>query len=163
MRSVAVLSKSLTLLAEVRQMILQAREGVARAVDSGLAALYWHIGRRIQQDILKEKRAAYGEKIVSALGRQLTWTHFKWGSFCVQVKESNMSNCWNSPKVVSMWQVTGRRCCREESLNENCMTLFVWPVHDCEKNLSLQNHILLSSHELMIKRSPYSGIEMRLW
>jgi hypothetical protein len=60
------------LLAEVREMILQARAGVARAVDSGLVTLYWHVGRRIRQDILKEKRAEYGEQIVSALGRQLS-------------------------------------------------------------------------------------------
>ncbi len=59
------------LLADVRQMILQTRESVARAVDSGLTTLYWHIGRRILQDVLKEKRAGYGEEIVSALGRQL--------------------------------------------------------------------------------------------
>ena len=70
-RTVAVTSRPLTLLAEVRQMILQAREGVARAVDSGLTTLYWHVGRRVRQDILKEKRAAYGEKIVATLGRQL--------------------------------------------------------------------------------------------
>ena len=42
-----------------------------RAVDSGLLTLYWHVGRRIRKDILKEKRAEYGERIVSALGRQL--------------------------------------------------------------------------------------------
>ena len=59
------------LLAGLRDLILQAREGVARAVDSGLTALYWHVGRRIRQDILKEKRAEYGAQIVAALGRQL--------------------------------------------------------------------------------------------
>jgi hypothetical protein len=59
------------LLADVRDLILQAREGVARAVDSGLTTLYWHVGRRVRQDILKEKRAEYGGQIVSALGRQL--------------------------------------------------------------------------------------------
>jgi hypothetical protein len=59
------------LLADVRELILQARAGVARAVDSGLTTLYWHVGRRIRQDILKEKRAEYGEKIVHALSAQL--------------------------------------------------------------------------------------------
>ena len=59
------------LLAEVRSLILAAREQVARAVDSGLVMLYWHVGHRIRQDILKEKRAEYGAKIVAALGRQL--------------------------------------------------------------------------------------------
>ena len=68
-RSVVVSPKAL--LTDVRQLILAAREGVARAVDAGLVTLYWHIGRRVHQDILKEKRAEYGAQIVSALGRQL--------------------------------------------------------------------------------------------
>ena len=59
------------LVSDVRQMILHAREGVARAIDSGLTALYWNIGHRVRQDILQEKRANYGEEIVSTLGKQL--------------------------------------------------------------------------------------------
>ncbi len=64
-------AEPIALIADVRDLILQAREGVARAVDSALTTLYWHIGRRIVQDVLKDKRAGYGEQIVSALGRQL--------------------------------------------------------------------------------------------
>jgi predicted nuclease of restriction endonuclease-like (RecB) superfamily len=60
------------LLGELRAMIVQAREGVARAVDSALTTLYWHIGRRVRTDILRHERAAYGQEIVSALGRQLS-------------------------------------------------------------------------------------------
>src|ERR1035438_3430953 len=59
------------LLADLRGLIQHAREGVARAVDSSLTTLYWHVGQRIRQDILKEKRAEYGEQIVSALAAQL--------------------------------------------------------------------------------------------
>ncbi len=59
------------LLADLRELILQTREQVARTVDSSLTLLYWHIGTRIRQDILREKRAEYGGQIVSALGRQL--------------------------------------------------------------------------------------------
>jgi hypothetical protein len=33
--------------------------------------LYWEVERRIRQDILEEKRTAYGKEIVAALGRQL--------------------------------------------------------------------------------------------
>ena len=57
---------ALALVTDVREMIQEARAGVARAVDSGLVTLYWHVGRRIRQDILKARRAEYGEKIVSA-------------------------------------------------------------------------------------------------
>jgi hypothetical protein len=63
--------KPTALLADLRGLIHQAREGVARAVDSSLTTLYWHVGQRIRQDILKEKRAEYGGQIVAALGRQL--------------------------------------------------------------------------------------------
>jgi hypothetical protein len=36
-----------------------------------VTTLYWRVRRRIRQDILKEKRAEYGEEIVSALRAQL--------------------------------------------------------------------------------------------
>ncbi|MEW6668146.1 MAG: PDDEXK nuclease domain-containing protein [Thermodesulfobacteriota bacterium] len=59
------------LLADVRELILSARKQVAQTADATLAMLYWHIGRRIRQDFLKEKRAEYGARIVAAVGRQL--------------------------------------------------------------------------------------------
>lgn len=62
------------LLSELREIILSARQTVAQGVNSALAALYWEIGRRIRQDVLKANRADYGEKIVAALGRQLGWS-----------------------------------------------------------------------------------------
>ena len=64
-------SASDPLLADLRDLILAARRGVALAVDSGLVTLYWQVGRRIRLDILQEKRAEYGEQIVASLGRQL--------------------------------------------------------------------------------------------
>jgi len=60
------------LLVDIRGLIAATRERIAQAVNTGLVALYWEIGRRIRQDVLKEKRAGYGERIVSALGRQLS-------------------------------------------------------------------------------------------
>ena len=49
---------------------MKARAQVARAADSTLVMLYWHMGRRIREDILKRKRAAYGEEIVATLSQQ---------------------------------------------------------------------------------------------
>ena len=60
------------LLADVRQLILGAREGVARAVNASLVILYWQIGQRIRKDILQDKRAEYDEQIVHALSEQST-------------------------------------------------------------------------------------------
>jgi hypothetical protein len=60
-----------TLLDDLREMITVARQDVARAVNSSLVLLYWNVGRRIRKDILKGKRADYGEQIVHALSAQL--------------------------------------------------------------------------------------------
>lgn len=60
------------LLRDLRQLIQQARFGVAHAVDSALVLLYWEVGHRIRTEILKSKRASYGDEIVSTLSRQLT-------------------------------------------------------------------------------------------
>ena len=52
-------------------MILAARQTVAQGVNSTLVLLYWRIGKRIQADILKNKRAGYGKQIVHSLSAQL--------------------------------------------------------------------------------------------
>jgi hypothetical protein len=52
------------LLSDLRQFIAEARRDVARQVNSALVLLYWRIGQRIRQDILKEKRAEHGRQII---------------------------------------------------------------------------------------------------
>ena len=64
------------LLGDIHRLIETARQNVAVATNTGLTILYWQIGNRIRQDILKEKRAEYGEEIISTLSRQLSWSHF---------------------------------------------------------------------------------------
>jgi hypothetical protein len=60
-----------TLLKDLRELIAEARQDVARRVNSTLVLLYWRVGKRIRQDILKKKRAEYGEQIVYAVSSQL--------------------------------------------------------------------------------------------
>jgi predicted nuclease of restriction endonuclease-like (RecB) superfamily len=64
-------AESKILLTDLRQLIGEARHDVARQVNSALVMLYWRIGQRIRQDVLKEKRAEYGAQIVSAVSREL--------------------------------------------------------------------------------------------
>jgi hypothetical protein len=59
------------LLSDLRTLIAETRQDVARSVNSALVMLYWKVGQRIRQDILKEKRAGYGEEIVPTLSAQL--------------------------------------------------------------------------------------------
>jgi hypothetical protein len=60
-----------TLFQDLRILIIEARQDVARQVNSALVLLYWRVGKRIRQDILKEKRAEYGEQILYAVSAQL--------------------------------------------------------------------------------------------
>jgi hypothetical protein len=59
------------LFSDIRAFIQTARQNVAVTVNSGLTILYWQIGSRIRQDILKKKRAEYGEEILPALSAKL--------------------------------------------------------------------------------------------
>jgi len=59
------------LLADVRGLILSARENVARTVNAGLVVHYWQMGARIRADVLREKRAAYGQEILQTLSAKL--------------------------------------------------------------------------------------------
>ena len=59
------------LIRDIRRMIDEARGSVAVAVNAGMTMLYWQVGQRIHQEILKGSRAEYGEAIVSTLSRQL--------------------------------------------------------------------------------------------
>ena len=60
------------LISDIRRLIETARHNVAVTVNAGLTVLYWQIGSRIRQDILKEKRADYGKEIVATLSQELT-------------------------------------------------------------------------------------------
>ena len=59
------------LLSDLRALIDQERQSLAQAVNSSLVRLYWQIGHRIRTDLLKEKRAEYGEQVVHALSKPL--------------------------------------------------------------------------------------------
>ena len=60
------------LLDDVRLLVRQARERMAVAVNSELTLLYWHLGKRIRQDLLSETRATYGQRILATLSQELT-------------------------------------------------------------------------------------------
>ncbi len=62
----------LRLSSDIRQLIEAARQRVAVAVNAELTLLYWHIGRRINTELLQGKRADYGQTVVKSLAADLT-------------------------------------------------------------------------------------------
>ncbi len=70
-RPLAKVARPKVLLVEVRTLILEARQQADRMVNASLTLLHRQLGDRIRRDVLAEKRAEYGEQLVSTLGKQL--------------------------------------------------------------------------------------------
>lgn len=59
------------LFTEIKVLINSAKQKVAVEVNSTMSALYWEIGNKINQDLLKDQRAEYGKQVVANLSKQL--------------------------------------------------------------------------------------------
>ena len=60
------------LFSDACQIIEQAQEAAYRSVNVTLIKRNWLLGMRIQHEVLKEKRAEYGERVVANLAKSLT-------------------------------------------------------------------------------------------
>ena len=70
-KAIEILPAHTLLLDDIRQIINQARNRVAVNVNSEPTLMYWHIGERINREMLDDQRAKYGKQIVSAVSTQL--------------------------------------------------------------------------------------------
>ena len=60
-----------TLIKDLRQIVEQARGHVAATANYDLTMMYWHIGERINRDVLGNERAKYGKQSVATVATQL--------------------------------------------------------------------------------------------
>ena len=60
-----------SLIQDLRQIIEQARSHVAATANYAQTMMYWHIGERINREVLGNQRAEYGKQIVSQVSTQL--------------------------------------------------------------------------------------------
>ena len=67
----ALMMTSQDLIHDLRQIIEQARGHVAATANYELTMMYWHIGERINREVLGNQRAEYGKQIVSTVSTQL--------------------------------------------------------------------------------------------
>ena len=65
--------KSTNLINDISLLIEQSKRNLAIQANSTLTLLFWKIGRRINDDILQNKRAEYGKQIVATVATQLSW------------------------------------------------------------------------------------------
>ena len=78
--------------ADIKKLIEKSRQNVALAVNAEITLLYWHIGKRIKTEILRNERAEYGKKLIAGLSEQLTLEYGKvWSKrhlhHCIRIAE----------------------------------------------------------------------------
>lgn len=66
-----------SLLRDLRTLIEHGRSQATAAVNSALTITYWHVGRRINEEILHGQRAEYGRQVVISLVKTLSVTYGK--------------------------------------------------------------------------------------
>lgn len=90
------------LLEDVRALINQARQRVARVVNSELVILNWHVGDRIRKEILGQERADYGKQIVATVSRQLTAEYGKGFTRDAIFRMIQFVERFTDPKIVTV-------------------------------------------------------------
>ncbi len=66
-----IVNNNVQLFDAIVSLIDSSRNRVATTINSELTLLYWNIGKQINENILKNKRADYGEQTIEVLSRNL--------------------------------------------------------------------------------------------
>ena len=61
-----------SLQSDISKLISESRHQVAQVVNSTIVMLYWAIGKRINEEILKDTRAEYGKAVILKVSKDLT-------------------------------------------------------------------------------------------
>lgn len=66
---------STELLADLREIIRRGKLQAVAAVNSALTLTYWHVGQRINHEVLRGERAAYGKQVIAPVAESLVALH----------------------------------------------------------------------------------------
>ena len=59
------------LFTDIQYLIEATRQAISQTVNASLTMLYWKIGKRIKEEVLKKQRAEYGKKILPTVSAKL--------------------------------------------------------------------------------------------
>jgi len=62
---------SLDIVQEISALIEESKQHVIRTANSALTLLFWQVGKRVNDEILKNDRAQYGKQIIATVSAQL--------------------------------------------------------------------------------------------
>jgi predicted nuclease of restriction endonuclease-like (RecB) superfamily len=97
-KKVSVPKKS-NLYDQVYTLIDQSKQRIYAAFNQELTQLNWNVGKLIQQDILKNKKAGYGEKVITNLSIKLT------REFGTGWSSQQLWNCLYTVETFPSWKI----------------------------------------------------------
>ena len=139
-----------SLITDLRTLINEARNKVALIVNTEITLLYWHIGKRINEEVLENQRAEYGKQIVSTLSTQLTEEYGK------GFNEKNLRRMMQFAELFPDFQIVAPLA-RQLSWSH---FLILFPIKD---PLSREFYLTMSVSERWTKRTLRNKIDSMLY
>ncbi len=56
---------------DIKKIIDEGKEKIAMSVNASMSMMYWQIGQKVNEKVIKYKRAEYGKQVIGILSRQL--------------------------------------------------------------------------------------------
>ena len=139
-----------SLIIDLRTLINEARNKVALIVNTEITLLYWHIGKRINKEVLGNQRAEYGKQIVLTVSTQLTEEYGK------GFNEKNLRRMMQFAELFPDFQIVAPLA-RQLSWSH---FLMLFPIKD---PLSREFYLTMSVSERWTKRTLRNKIDSMLY
>ncbi len=88
------------LVQEISFLIEESKQQVVRTANSALTILFWHVGKRINDEILKNDRAQYGKQIIATVSAQL---ELKYGRYFTEKNLKRMIKFYQEFSVFNIF------------------------------------------------------------
>lgn len=163
-REITVLTSALH--QEIRKLIHQAKEHVAREYNSTQVLLNWLIGKRIDEEFFDSQRATYGDKVLENIAKQLS---LEYGRGYGKINLSRMlkfSRLFPTREIVSTlskqlsWSHFVMVCAIDETLKREFYTEMCriqhWSVRDFKRQMDgmlYERTVISKEPEVVIKSS----------
>jgi len=151
---------------EIRKLIHQAKEHVAREYNSTQVLLNWMIGKRIDEEFFGSQRATYGDKVLENIAKQLS---LEYGRGYGKINLSRMlkfSRLFPTREIVSTlskqlsWSHFVMVCAIDETLKREFYTEMCriqhWSVRDFKRQMDgmlYERTVISKEPEVVIKSS----------
>lgn len=89
------------LIADLRDLIRQAREHVARSISAGLTLVYWRIGKRLLAENLIDGRAEYGRQILASVSQELEAEYGKGFSYSALTRMIRFAELFHDEQILA--------------------------------------------------------------